>query len=360
MPEMEMRPGDKGPNPAARDGPPPPPDASRTPPDPRWKSGVLSVVIHQINNLERQNLKGTTSKDREGQAGQDTDDPAEEAGHLPSSYCELIVNDDLIYKTRVKQYSSMPFFEAGTEVFVRNWEKAVVRIVVRDSALREKDPILGIGGCRSPFLVVRLCAYSPTLSRRQSTSNSSTSLLRRAKLPGSSPSRKASGSAASTSRSSSSPSRWSCRLICSDGRLAQSSGSPFPEKKTKLCLSLPENDLTPLPPFFLSSFLRLLSPVSIELDGQHDVSGKRLVISTSDSTEKLSMKEAEVNGQTMVWDIEHMRLPVYSRFQVGTPPSLPSFCCIHGLTSLLTCPRSVCPHVRASESLNPRRRRQRG
>jgi len=33
---------------------------------------------------------------------------------------------------------------AGTETFVRNWENTVVRIVVRNSALREKDPIMGI------------------------------------------------------------------------------------------------------------------------------------------------------------------------------------------------------------------------
>jgi len=46
--------------------------------------------------------------------------------------------------SRVKQYTSMPFFEAGTEVFVRNWKTAVVRVVVRDSRLRENDPILGI------------------------------------------------------------------------------------------------------------------------------------------------------------------------------------------------------------------------
>jgi len=38
----------------------------------------------------------------------------------------------------------MPFFEAGTEIFVRDWRKAVVRVVVRDSRLRERDPILGI------------------------------------------------------------------------------------------------------------------------------------------------------------------------------------------------------------------------
>lgn len=38
----------------------------------------------------------------------------------------------------------MPFFEAGTEKFIRDWQSTVVRLVVRDSRLREKDPILGV------------------------------------------------------------------------------------------------------------------------------------------------------------------------------------------------------------------------
>jgi len=49
-----------------------------------------------------------------------------------------------LYYSRVKQYTTMPFFEAGTEVFIRDWQQTVVRVVVRDSRLREKDPILGI------------------------------------------------------------------------------------------------------------------------------------------------------------------------------------------------------------------------
>ena len=48
------------------------------------------------------------------------------------------------YCSRVKQYTTMPFFEAGTERFIRDWQNTIVRLVVRDSRLREKDPILGI------------------------------------------------------------------------------------------------------------------------------------------------------------------------------------------------------------------------
>jgi hypothetical protein len=49
--------------------------------------------------LERQNLAGASGKEREGQAGQDTDEPSEQSENLPSAYCEIIVNDDMIYKT---------------------------------------------------------------------------------------------------------------------------------------------------------------------------------------------------------------------------------------------------------------------
>ncbi|GJE96327.1 C2 domain-containing protein [Phanerochaete sordida] len=118
-------------------------DALRTPPDPAIPSGILSVIVHQINNLERQDIKGASGS-REGQAGQDTAEPSQEGENLPSSYCEIIINDDMIYKTRVKQYSSMPYFEAGTERFIRDWRETVVRVQVRDARVREKDPVLGI------------------------------------------------------------------------------------------------------------------------------------------------------------------------------------------------------------------------
>ncbi|ORX35103.1 hypothetical protein BD324DRAFT_582681 [Kockovaella imperatae] len=147
-PEMQMLPGDKGPEPAKTDLPPAPPDVEKTRPDPKWPSGVLSIVLHQINNLERQNLTGKSGKDREGEAGQDTDDPSEQSDNLPSGYGEFIVNDNLVYRTRVKQYTTNPYFEAGTEIFVRDWENTVVRVVIRDSRLREADPILGIVSVR--------------------------------------------------------------------------------------------------------------------------------------------------------------------------------------------------------------------
>jgi hypothetical protein len=131
-------------------------DALHTPPRKDLKSGVLSVIAHQVTQLERQNLKGASGKaaKREGAAGQDTDAPEEEGPNLPNSYCEIYLNDNMIYKTRTKMYTSsgqsmhhfLPmfqnltlsftrtaYFEAGTEVFVRDWTTATVRIAVRDA-----------------------------------------------------------------------------------------------------------------------------------------------------------------------------------------------------------------------------------
>ncbi|GAA6011835.1 hypothetical protein JCM11491_000766 [Sporobolomyces phaffii] len=119
-------------------------DVSRTPPDPDYPSGILSVAVHNILSLERQNLKGASGKSREGQGGQDTDEASEQDQNLPSSYCEFVVNDDLIYKSRVKQYSNAPYFEASTETFIRDYRETSLRVVVRDARLREHDPILGI------------------------------------------------------------------------------------------------------------------------------------------------------------------------------------------------------------------------
>ncbi|KAL7409629.1 hypothetical protein BDY24DRAFT_402483 [Mrakia frigida] len=262
MPEMEMRPGDKAPNPAARDGPPPPPDASRTRPDPKWKSGVLSVIVHQINNLEKRDLKGTTAKDREGQAGQDTDQANEQASNLPSSYFELIINDDVCFKSRVSQYSSMPFFEAGTEKFVRDWEKTVVRIVVRDSALREKDPILGIVN----IPLAHLFREASEVTRM----------------------------------------------------FAIEEGIGFGRVNVSLLFKPVKTELPPNLLGWETGTVEILAPIKIEVDAAHielieDM--KKLTISTTDSTEVLPTKEATIEGGQATWEVDSMRLPVYSRFQ---------------------------------------------
>lgn len=114
------------------------------PPNPDYPSGILSIIVHTASSLERKNLKGAGGRHREGQTGQSTGEPDEEGDASPSAYAEVILNDELLYKTRTKQFTTMPIFEAGLERFIRNWKNSVIRVVFRDARLREYDPILGV------------------------------------------------------------------------------------------------------------------------------------------------------------------------------------------------------------------------
>jgi len=80
-----------------------------------------------------------------GQQGKEPDVTTEEEGkHLPSSYCNILINDKRVYKTRVKPIAGIANFNAGTEKFVANWRSTTVTVVVRDSRNRENDPIIGL------------------------------------------------------------------------------------------------------------------------------------------------------------------------------------------------------------------------
>lgn len=118
-----------------------------TPPDPLWPSGICSIVVHQIVNLELDNVKGTqgSRKGREYEPAKPYGESTEETGgHLPTSYCTILYNDELVYRTRSKAVSSQPIFNAGTERFVRDWRSAIITVTVRDSRNREHDPIMGV------------------------------------------------------------------------------------------------------------------------------------------------------------------------------------------------------------------------
>ncbi|KAI0159877.1 hypothetical protein GGR52DRAFT_166015 [Hypoxylon sp. FL1284] len=109
------------------------------PPSTDFESGILSVQIHNITGLEVQKLQ----KDDKGDGGDDEDE-AEQHDDMPDSYCTVIMNHKKIYRTRTKPKNSKPFFNAGTERFVRNWKDTEIIISVRDAREREDDPLIGI------------------------------------------------------------------------------------------------------------------------------------------------------------------------------------------------------------------------
>ncbi|KAE8444083.1 hypothetical protein EG329_000865 [Mollisiaceae sp. DMI_Dod_QoI] len=110
-----------------------------SPPDPKYPSGILSVQIHNITGLEVEALQKKDKND-----GGDREDEAEQSDDMPSSYCTIILNHKNIYMTRTKPKNAKPFFNAGIEHFIRDWQTADVMISCRDSRERENDPLLGI------------------------------------------------------------------------------------------------------------------------------------------------------------------------------------------------------------------------
>lgn len=109
------------------------------PPDPKYPSGILSIQIHNITGLEVESLQ---KKDKDNDVNRE--DEAEQSDDLPSSYCTIILNHKKIYMTRTKPKNAKPFFNAGTEHFVLDWQSAEVMISCRDSREREDDALLGI------------------------------------------------------------------------------------------------------------------------------------------------------------------------------------------------------------------------
>ncbi|KAJ9130110.1 C2 (Calcium/lipid-binding, CaLB) [Coniochaeta hoffmannii] len=111
------------------------------PPPEDLRSGVVSVQIHNITGLETAKL----NKAKSGKGGgEDREDEAEQSDELPDSYCTVILNHQKIYRTRTKPKNAKPFFNAGTERFVRDWKTAELIVSVRDSREHEEDPLLGI------------------------------------------------------------------------------------------------------------------------------------------------------------------------------------------------------------------------
>lgn len=119
-------------------------EVTTTPPDPSLPTGICSILIHQIDNLEIQRPTGSFGSYKPWTPAQVTGENTDEEHHdLPSSYCTILQNDELVFKTRTKVKSSNPIFNAQTERFVRDWRTAVFTISCRNSMHREHDSILG-------------------------------------------------------------------------------------------------------------------------------------------------------------------------------------------------------------------------
>ena len=69
---------------------------AHTPPDPLWPTGICSIIVHQIVNLELENVQGSEGnrKGREYEPAKASGENTEEEGkNLPTSYCTILFND---------------------------------------------------------------------------------------------------------------------------------------------------------------------------------------------------------------------------------------------------------------------------
>ena len=184
----------------------------------------------------------------------------------------------MIYKTRVKQYSSMPYFEAGTERFIRDWRETVVRVQVRDARyayfcrittvltaafrVREKDPVLGIATVKLSELFKNASEVTRLFSLQEGVGY---------------------------------------------GRANIS----FMFRQVK----------TPLPPSMLgweTGTLEIPGDIRIEPTPEFTsgFSTKSLEVCTTDDSYKVPTSTARVENGTVAWDppVDKVRLPVYNRY----------------------------------------------
>ncbi|KAH7878188.1 uncharacterized protein C8R40DRAFT_830132 [Lentinula edodes] len=114
---------------------------SGTPPTREWPAGILSVRIEQITGVEVDNPRQSGSKGtKNGEDGVEE----EEGDDMPSPYCTIIINHAKVYKTRTKMKANNPYYDAGTERFIKSWPTTVVMIAVRDARMHEVDPLIGV------------------------------------------------------------------------------------------------------------------------------------------------------------------------------------------------------------------------
>ncbi|CZT13376.1 uncharacterized protein RCO7_09801 [Rhynchosporium graminicola] len=128
-------------------------DATNTVPDPNLPSGILALTIHQCINVE---VKHPSKKSMGYVEVQNQDDDGEDAGdvenvsidYIPSLYVSADINDELVYRTRVKHISSTPTYNSSTEAYVRDWRLATLNLSVWDTRKKSDDCLVGVAAVK--------------------------------------------------------------------------------------------------------------------------------------------------------------------------------------------------------------------
>lgn len=123
-------------------------NAQNTVPDPNLPSGILGITVHQAINVQVDNpgkkSMGHVKVQHQDSDGED-DDAEEEISvdYIPSLYVTADINDELVYRTRVKSITNAPTFNSSTELYVRDWRLAIIAFSVWDTRKKTDDCLVG-------------------------------------------------------------------------------------------------------------------------------------------------------------------------------------------------------------------------
>ncbi|EKD17622.1 uncharacterized protein L3040_006744 [Drepanopeziza brunnea f. sp. 'multigermtubi'] len=128
-------------------------NAQNTVPDPNLPSGILGLTIHQCINV---NVGNPGKKSMGNVQVQKQDDDGEDEGeaesisidYIPSLYVSADINDQLVYRTRVKSITSSPTYNSSTETYIRDWRLAILNLSVWDIRKKTKDCLVGVASVK--------------------------------------------------------------------------------------------------------------------------------------------------------------------------------------------------------------------
>lgn len=127
--------------------------AQNTVPDPNLPSGILGLTIHQCINVQVDNphkkSMGFVKVQHQDSDGEDTGEEQKiSIDCIPSLYVTAAIDDQLIYRTRVKNISNGPTFNSTIENYVRDWRIATLTLAVWDTRKKEEDCLIGVASLK--------------------------------------------------------------------------------------------------------------------------------------------------------------------------------------------------------------------
>ncbi|GAA5991972.1 hypothetical protein JCM11641_005332, partial [Rhodosporidiobolus odoratus] len=113
------------------------------PTPPSHPTGILSFQIHQIADLSLPLKSPGPIKAAAKSAFKPGGTSGIRKADVPSSYVQVFVEEEMVYRTRLKPFSNAPYFNAGAEALLRDWQHGSISFAVMDYRDRDHDVLAG-------------------------------------------------------------------------------------------------------------------------------------------------------------------------------------------------------------------------